>query len=87
MYSENVTLVNPQGFHMRPVSELVKMMSGFSSKVSIVHNGKEVPANSLMALMAEGIKCGETIEVRADGADEQDAVKKAVEFIGSGMGD
>ena len=87
MFSEKVTLVNPQGFHMRPASLLVAEVGKFDATVTIVRNGNEIPGNSLMAIMAAGIKCGDEIEIQADGADEQAAVEAIVAFVESGMGD
>ena len=87
MFSEKVTLVNPQGFHMRPASLLVGMVAKYDAAVTIVNGDKEIPGNSLMAIMAAGIKCGTEIEVRAEGAQEAEAGKAVVDFIASGMGD
>ena len=87
MFSEKVTLVNPQGFHMRPASLLVAEVGKFESTVKIIRNGNEIPGNSLMAIMAAGIKCGEEIEIQAEGADEEAAGRAVVDFIASGMGD
>ena len=87
MFSEKVTLVNPQGFHMRPASLLVGEVGKYDAKVTIVRNGNEIPGNSLMAIMAAGIKCGEEIEIRAEGAQENEAGRAVVDFIASGMGD
>lgn len=87
MFSEKVTLVNPQGFHMRPASLLVGEVAKYDAVVTIVRNGNEIPGNSLMAIMAAGIKCGEEIEIRAEGAQEAEAGKAVVDFIAAGMGD
>ena len=87
MYSKTVTLVNPQGFHMRPASLFVAEANKFSAPVKVIAKGKEIPGNSLMGIMAAGIKCGDEIEIQADGADEQAAVEAIVAFVESGMGD
>ena len=87
MFSEKVTLVNPQGFHMRPASLLVGEVGKYDATVTIVNGDKEIPGNSLMAIMAAGIKCGTEIEIRAEGAQEAEAGKAVVDFIASGMGD
>ena len=41
MFSEKVTLVNPQGFHMRPASLLVAEVGKFESAVKIIRDGKD----------------------------------------------
>ena len=70
MYSKTVTLDNPQGFHMRPASLFTQEVGKFSAPVKIIAKGNEIPGNSLMAIMAGGMKCGDELEIRADGADE-----------------
>lgn len=87
MFSEKVTVVDPEGFHMRPVSRMVAEAGKYDATVTIVHNGTEIPGNSLMAIMAADIKCGEEIEVRAEGAQEAEAGRDIVDFIASGMGE
>ena len=87
MFSKTVTLVNPQGIHMRPANLFVAEVNKFSAPVTVVHNGNEIPGNSLMAIMAAGIKCGDFIEIKADGDDEQAAVEAVAAFVESGMGD
>ncbi|MCC6109228.1 MAG: HPr family phosphocarrier protein [Denitrobacterium sp.] len=87
MISKTTTIVNPQGFHMRPASLMTAEAAKYASTITLVAGGKEIPANSLMAIMAAGIKCGDEVEVRAEGADEAAAVDGIVAFIESGMGD
>ncbi len=87
MFSQKVSLVNPQGFHMRPASLIVAEANKFQSTITLVFNGNAIPCNSLMAIMAAGIKCGDELEVQAEGADEDTAGQAIVDFIASGMGD
>ena len=65
MISKTTTIVNPQGFHMRPASLMTAEAAKYASTITLVAGGKEIPANSLMAIMAAGIKCGDEVEVRA----------------------
>ena len=87
MVSKQLTIVNAQGFHMRPASDFAKEMTAFSADVTIKHNGVDVNAKSLMNIMAACIKCGNEIEVVCDGADENEALAKACEMIESGFGE
>ena len=75
MFSEKVTLVNPQGFHMRPASLLVGEVGKYDATVTIIRNGNSIPGNSLMGIMAAGIKCGEEIEIQAEGPQAEWAIK------------
>ena len=85
MVSEKVTLVNPQGLHMRPAGLFASTMGKFACDVTVVT--PEVNGKSPMALMAAGIPCGTEVEIRCDGADEADALTAAVELIKSGLGE
>ncbi len=87
MVSEKVTLINPQGLHMRPAGTFASAMGKFASTVTVVANGKETNGKSPMALMAAGLSCGTEIEIKCDGADEADALAAAVELVKSGIGE
>lgn len=87
MVSQKVTLTNGSGLHMRPAGVLATAMAPFASDVTIVADGKEVNAKSLMAIVAAGIKVGTEIEIVANGSDEQEALDKAIELIESGLGE
>ena len=87
MVSQKITVTNEQGMHMRPASVFSQAMTPFSSDVKVVFNGTAYDAKSVMMLMSACIKCGAEIEIQCDGADEQDALKKAIELVESGLGD
>lgn len=87
MVSKKVTLVNAQGFHMRPASMFAAEMGKFASDVTIKFNGADFNAKSLLNIIAACIKCGSEIEIVCSGADEADALNKAVELIESGLGE
>lgn len=87
MVSKKITVTNEQGMHMRPASLFSQAMTPFACTVKINFNGNTYDAKSVMMLMSACIKCGAEIEVVCDGADEQDALDKAIELIESGLGD
>ena len=87
MVSQKITITNEQGMHMRPASVFSQAMTPFASDVKVVFNGTAYDAKSVMMLMSACIKCGAEIEIQCDGADEQDALKKAIELVESGLGD
>lgn len=69
------------GIHARPAGLLVKEAKKYASKVSITKDGKSAEATKLMALMGLGVKCGETVEVSVDGADEDTAFEGIKAFF------
>ena len=87
MVSQKITITNEQGMHMRPASVFSQAMTPFASDVKVVFNGTAYDAKSVMMLMSACIKCGAEIEIQCDGADEQDALKKAIELVEAGLGD
>ncbi len=87
MVSKKVTLVNAQGFHMRPASVFATAMGKYSSSVTIKFNGNEYNAKSLLNIIAACIKCGSEIEIVCSGDDENEALADAVERIESGLGE
>ncbi len=87
MVSQKITVINKEGFHMRPANYFIKEMSEFSSKVNLVVNGKDVNGKSIMNIMAACIKYGTEIEVQCEGDDEEAALAKAIELIENKLGD
>ena len=76
------TIKEPVGIHARPAGMLAKEAKACQSTVTIVDkNGKSVDATRLMALMGMGIKCGDTVTVRIEGADEDTAAPASVNLI------
>lgn len=87
MVSKKVTVVNSQGFHMRPASNFVNAMSAFNSDIFINFGSSKINAKSIMNLIAACIKAGSEIEIECEGADEQEALDKAVQMVESGFGE
>ena len=83
MVSQKVTINNPQGLHMRPAGVLAK----FDSDVTINFNCKATNGKSLLNIIGACIKCGSEVEIQCDGADEEEALKTAIEMIESGLGE
>lgn len=87
MVSKKVTLINAQGFHMRPASVFATAMEKYSCDVTIIFNNSDYNAKSLLNIIAACIKCGSEIEIVCSGADENEALTEAVQLIESGLGE
>ncbi len=87
MVSKKLTIVNAQGFHMRPASVFSSAMGKYACDVTIKFNGSDYNAKSLLNIIAACIKCGSEIEVVCDGADENEALEEAAKMIESGLGE
>jgi phosphocarrier protein len=90
MYKKQVQITNPSGLHARPGSDFVNLAKSFESTIKIFRLDKpEKAANakSIVFVLSLGIKKGMTVEVNAEGSDEQEAVNKLVQFIEDGLGE
>lgn len=75
------TITDAQGIHARPAGMLVKEAKNYESQITITKGAKTVDVTRLMALMSLGIKCGETVTVAVDGADEDAACEGMKTFF------
>ena len=87
MVSQKTTVVNAEGFHMRPAGVFANAMGKYKSDVYLNVNGNRVNGKSLMNIIAACIKCGTEVEVECSGEDENEALAKAIELIDSGLCD
>lgn len=77
---------SPVGLHARPASLFAKAAKESACKVSLAkvsEDGTESPfvdGNSLLKIMALGIKCGESIKVQVEG-DTEEATAAALQAI------
>ena len=67
--------------HARASMELVKMAGRFASEILIKFNNRELNAKSIMGVMVLGAKCGDTVEFKINGEDEQAAWKAISDLI------
>jgi len=85
-----MTLLNPNGLHARPVAMLVKALGAFEATVTVAKVGSgrpPVPANSLTALLGVGAGQGDTISVAAAGRQAVEALDAVRELVRDGFGE
>lgn len=88
MVTKTVTVVNAQGMHMRPAGLLAKAAAAHKEcKITLNVNDKSVNAKAVMQIMSACIKCGNTVEIVCDGADEQAALDEIAGMFESGFGE
>jgi phosphocarrier protein HPr len=87
MPERSVRIVNEAGIHARPAAEIVKSAARFSSEITIVKDGLDVNAKSIMGVMMLAAECGSTVLVKAEGSDAQAALDAIVSVIESGFGE
>ncbi|MGN1196696.1 MAG: HPr family phosphocarrier protein [Acetatifactor sp.] len=86
MKNKNVVIQLKSGLDARPVALLVQEASKYDSIIYIESGEKRVNAKSIMGMMSLGLGNGETLNVSADGSDE-DAAIEGIEAFLSGKGE
>ena len=87
MVSKKVVLKNREGLHVRPAGLFSNEMQKFLSDVWVFHKESLVSGKSIMNLIAAGIQCGDEVEIRCSGEDEEEALARAVELVETGLGE
>lgn len=85
MQNKEVTVINKLGLHARAAAKLVKLASTFESNVKLVHGSHCVNGKSIMGVMMLAASRGVTLELIADGIDEQQALDSLVQLFDSGF--
>lgn len=79
----NYTVAAESGIHARPAGLLVKQAASFKSDIKVLNeeNGKEADLKRLMAVMALGVKQGNSVVVTVEGEDEDEAYTVLESFL------
>lgn len=90
MYLKTTTISNETGLHARPAAAFVQEAKKYSCDICIrnIDKGNDaVNGKSLLRVMGAELVKGSTIEISADGKDEQNAVNALIALVDSGIGD
>ncbi len=79
------TITDPVGIHARPAGLLVKAAKAYQSAVTLYKGEKSANVTRLMAVMGLGVKCGDTVKVTAEGADEDTAIVEMEKFFAENL--
>ena len=85
MREEKVDIKDEFGMHLRPIMSLVEVAKSFESEISVKLGDEVADGKSPWALLALGIVAGSQIALRADGADEDDAIAKLLQLARNGF--
>jgi phosphocarrier protein HPr len=80
---EKIRITNKLGLHARPAAMLVRTAGQFESDVTIAKDDMEVNAKSIMGVMMLAAEKGSTLTIRAEGRDQEKAVKAIVALVES----
>ena len=83
MFSKEVVVQNQVGLHARPATFFIQKANEFKSSIWVEKEERKVNAKSLLGVLSLGITKGTTINIIADGLDEEEAVTTLVNLIAS----
>jgi len=76
-----VTILNRQGLHARPVMQFVDLASQFGASISVSKGELQVDGKSPMEMMLLEATCGTELLLSAHGADAVEAVDALAALI------
>ncbi len=85
MITKRVKITNSVGLHARPATFFIQKANAYRSSIWIEKDERRVNAKSLLGVLSLGITKDTEIDIIADGADEQEAVKGLLELLDSGF--
>lgn len=89
MLTKKIVVLNKNGLHARPAAELVILAKQFSSEIWLKKNQQTemVNAKSMTKILIMGAVQGDTLEITANGEDEQKAVESLAHFFNTQLKD
>ena len=87
MKSTTLTIINKLGMHARASAKFVNLASQFKSDITIARDGQRANGKSIMGIMMLAAAKGVTIELSAEGADEDAAVNALMQLIAERFGE
>ena len=71
---KKITINNKLGLHARAAAKIVQTSSQFHSRISIIKNGREADAKSMLDILTLSCPQGTRIELCAEGKDASEAL-------------
>ena len=81
MIKKPITIQLSTGLEARPVAQLVQVASQFNSEIYVEIGRKKVNAKSIMGIMAFNPSKGMTVNIVAEGNDEEEALLAMEKFL------
>lgn len=77
-----VTIVNPQGFHLRPIQVFVEQAGRFQSDIYVMKEGGErINGKSALGLLGLAAEQGTELIVEVCGPDQSEALEALTELL------
>lgn len=81
MSKKEITVSNVSGKHDNPIAELVQVACQFDSNIILESENRKINAKSIMGIMAFNPSKGMTVNIVADGSDEDEALLAMEKFL------
>jgi phosphocarrier protein len=78
---------NKAGLHARPAAMFAQKASAFKSTVMIFKGEKSANAKSIISIMGLGVKQGESLKIKVEGADADTAVAALTKLVNDNFGE
>ena len=88
MVTQKVLIKNPTGLHLRPAGILCKEAMQYKSLITFrFGDDNTANAKSVLSVLGACIKCGDELEFKCEGPDEEEAMEALVSAIENGLGE
>ena len=81
MSNKEVVVSDVSREHENPIAELVRVACQFDSNIVLENDNRKINAKSIMGIMAFNPTRGMTVNIVADGSDEQEALVAMEKFL------
>jgi len=89
MLKGKVLIINRLGLHARAAAQLVRLASGFQSKIKLIRidNSVVADAKSILSVLTLAASKGIELDVEVDGIDEEQSLDAISEIFRDGFGE
>ncbi|MBK7708944.1 MAG: HPr family phosphocarrier protein [Acidobacteria bacterium] len=89
MLKDRVVIINDLGLHARAAAQLVRLASGFRSRIRLyrLDNSVIADAKSILSVLTLAASKGVALELEIDGEDEKIAMDSVVSIFANGFGE
>jgi phosphocarrier protein HPr len=89
MLEASFTVLNPLGLHARAAAQLVRLASGFKSKILLSRPDTNAfaDAKSILSILTLAASMGTVLFLKVEGEDERDALEAVDRLFGEGFGE
>lgn len=81
MPEQEITLDNEVGLHARPAAVFAKKAASFDCDVTLVKDGNEANAKSIMSVLKLDVTKGDSVTIRTEGDGSEEALSDLVKLV------